>query len=374
MRDPRFLCTTPESAEFVGRPENGERVMWRGRAGVAEYAFDQPASLPRWTLPQSTQVLITDRRAVYAYTPELGDRVTGEVRWLWPQYLRVQPGARSADRGAAASQIQLVCADADGGFPALVLAGGDLGTVGDADRLANAIRLAISRFRVDHAGRLGLADTQTRMLSRLLIGPEFANYPGGEGQTVSLAGAEFVPAPPPASAAPHVSAVAPVPNRPLLPGPMPVAGAAPVEIRSNGVPVAMETADQVVPDPSPRVVRPGIDDDAERARRAVRAEEEHQQSRPDLASRASDLAARVASLVARSAEDEPSADEPLPDETYENNETGGTDADDEPTADQTERAERLRRSAARFSANSARGRAAAPSWDSEGTRPANTNR
>ena len=42
------------AAEVFGPLHGGERMMWQGRCGVAEYAFDQAASLPRWTLPEST--------------------------------------------------------------------------------------------------------------------------------------------------------------------------------------------------------------------------------------------------------------------------------------------------------------------------------
>jgi hypothetical protein len=310
MREPRFLCSTPDSAEVVARPEPGERVMWRGRAGIAEYAFDQPSSLPLWTLPESTQVLVTDRRVVYANNPEQPDRATGEVRWLWPQHLRLQPGSRFADPGSPPGQVQLVCAAADGSFPALVLAGGDLRTVGDADKLANVLRVAIARYRLDHAERLSLAEPQTRMLSRLLISAEFNNRPGGEGQTVSLAGAQLVPQP--------------------------------------------------APSPKPSA-RPRLDEDAERARRAARAEEAHLQNRPDLASRASEIAARVADLVSRSTEADPGP-EPIEKPHW---------ATDEPTLDQTERAERLRRSAVRFTGNSARGRATPPAGDPDGARRVN---
>ena len=134
--------------------------------------------------------------------PTTGTSKSGELRWLWPQHLRVQPGARSSDRGAAATQIQLVCGGADGTWPALVFAGGDLATVGDADRMANVIRQAIARFRVDNADKLGLSTSQARMLSRLLIGPEFRNHQGGEGQTVSLLGAMLVNRPVPVELTP----------------------------------------------------------------------------------------------------------------------------------------------------------------------------
>ena len=177
-------------------------------AASAEYAFDEAASLPRWTLPESTDVLVTDRRVLYAYTTEDGRQVkSGELCWLWPQHLRVQPGARSKDRSAAATQIQMVCGGADGTYPALVFAGGDLATVGDADRLANVIRQAIARFRLENADMLGLSTGQARMLSRLLIGPEFRNYQGGDGQTVSVLGAMPVsrPARPRCHGRPHCS-------------------------------------------------------------------------------------------------------------------------------------------------------------------------
>ena len=173
-----------------GPAAGGDRVLWRGRCGVAEYSFDQAASLPRWTLPETTEVLVTDQRVLYAYRPDGAAEITsGEMRWLWPQFLRLQPGRREAGNTRSMPQVQLVCGGADGSFPALVFAGGDLSTVGKADRMANAIRQAVVRFRLDHEAELGLSAAVARMLSRLLIGPEFLNHEGGEGQTVSLLGA-----------------------------------------------------------------------------------------------------------------------------------------------------------------------------------------
>src|SRR3954468_19679266 len=137
MLEQHFPATTVPTGDIFGPLEGGERVMWRGRAGVAEYAFDRAASLPRWTLPETAEVLVTDRRVIYAHASDDGSQVvtSGELRWLWPQYLRLQPGARPSDRGAAATQIQLICGASDGSYPALVFAGGDLKTVGDADKV-----------------------------------------------------------------------------------------------------------------------------------------------------------------------------------------------------------------------------------------------
>jgi hypothetical protein len=312
MHDQLVPVTAVLSAEVFGPLEGGERVMWRGRAGVAEYAFDQAASLPRWTLPETTDLLVTDRRMIYAYVAEDGDQVitSGELRWLWPQYLRLQPGARTTERGAAASQIQLVCSASDGSFPALVIAGGDLRTVGDADRVANVLRQAIARFRVDNAKHLGLSTGQARMLSRLLIGPEFMNHQGGDGQTVSLAGAMLVNRPPRVSAEP---------------APEPVLEQEPV-------------ADELKR-------RPGVEADASRAWAAARAEQVTQQDQPHVHERAADLAARVANLVAARSDDAGSSES----ETTEELDASRFEV---PTTNLAERAEALRRTAARVTANS----------------------
>ncbi len=162
-----------------------QRVLWSGHCAVAEYAFDQPASLPRWTLAEETEVVITEQQIVYA---NFAAQSAGGLSWRWPQHLRVQPGNRDTGRSATVTQIQLVCAGPGGTFPALVLAAGDLAAVSDADRLANVLRQAIARFRVEHATELGLASPQARMLSRQVIGPEFNNYQDGAGQTVTLLG------------------------------------------------------------------------------------------------------------------------------------------------------------------------------------------
>ena len=74
MFDQHFLSSAP-TADVFGPLQGGERVMWRGRCGVAEYAFDEAASLPRWTLPETTDVLVTDHRVLYACTADDGHRV-----------------------------------------------------------------------------------------------------------------------------------------------------------------------------------------------------------------------------------------------------------------------------------------------------------
>ena len=259
----------------------GERVLWQGHCGVAEYAFDRAGSLPRWTLPEHAEVTVTDHRVLYAHCadPETLEVTSGELRWLWPQHLRLQPGSRDTGRNRSVTQVQLVCGAADGSFPALVFAGGDLTAVTDADRLANVIRQAIARFRIDNAAKLGLSAAQSRMLSRLLIGPEFLNHAGGSGQTVSLLGA------------------------------LPVSKSAP---------------------PEPADHRPDPAVDGERAADPVRVGPESQHAEPDLASRAARIAAQVAELV--SAGEEPAV-------------LSSTSLKDAPTVHLTERARVVRRSA-----------------------------
>jgi hypothetical protein len=322
MIDQHFLSPSA-TADVFGPLQGGERVMWHGRCGVAEYAFDQPASMPRWTLPETTNVLVTDRRVRYSYTAEL-TRATrsGELRWLWPQHLRVQPGARTRDRGAAATQIQLVCGGDDGSFPALVLAGGDLATVGDADRVANIMRQSIARFRMDNADKLGLTADQSRMLARLAMGPEFRNHQGGDGQTATLLGAMQVTRPAPAAELTSVDSL-PVP----------------------------ESVGQ-----STRLInyRPGRAADAARALLAARAEQEAQRVEPDVASRASDLAARVADMV--SAPGEQPQPQPSRAPRHAHAEPRLPEDFEVKTTNLADRAEAIRRTAARMASNSARGK------------------
>jgi len=336
--------------DIFGPLQGGERELWRGRCAVAEYAFDRAASLPRWTLPESTEVLVTDHRIMYAHptsdSPDDLAITSGELRWLYPQHLRVQPGSRTPGRPAVATQIQLVCGGADGSFPALVFAGGDVTEIRDADRLANVIRHAIARFRVDNADRLGLTTPQARMLSRLLIGPEFSNHQGGEGETVSLLGALPVPHPAPAAEPAAVSApgfaVEPASvtdvdvaiRPPSTAGPAVAAPAARHAAERGAEPAARHAAE---PAGTVRlsVHRPGLAADEARALQAAAAEEAVHQQDPDLASRAAELAARVANLVSGAE---------------------GIDRSDEPTRDLAARAERVRRAAARFAANSGRGK------------------
>ncbi|MET0495645.1 MAG: translation initiation factor 2 [Actinoplanes sp.] len=349
--------TVPARLDVFGPLQGAERVVWRGHCAVAEYAFDEAASLPRWTLPETTEVLVTDHRIAYAHTtsdsPDDLEITSGDLKWLWPQHLRVQPGARTQGRAAATAQIQLVCAGPDDTFPALVFAGGDLKTVGDADRLANIIRHAIARFRMDNAEKLGLTTPQARMLSRLLIGPEFINHQGGEGQTVTILGALPVNRP----ISPSTTFTTPpalVPEGPTdrMPGfesyPAPAAGGASISLsgpdlnppprRLPATPPATDDLEPLpkrisrraslnndeapadvpahlpVPLPEARPVpvagltgrlpgyRPGLAADEARALQAAAAEEETQLAQPDLASRAADLAARIANLVSATEE------------------------------------------------------------------------
>ncbi|WP_229071413.1 translation initiation factor 2 [Actinoplanes sp. DH11] len=341
----------------LGPLDSGERVLWQGRCAVAEYAFDEASSLPRWTLPEGTEVLVTDRRVRYTYADD-STVSNGELFWLWPQHLRVQPGNREVGRNATVTQIQLVCNGPGGSFPALVFAGGTLTSVGDADRLANVLRQAIARFRVENATEIGVPAPQARMLSRLVIGPEFNNFQGGPGQTVTLLGAVQVPAPEetayepdpapvsampvsgtPVSAAPVSAApisAAPVSGTPVSAAPVsgyPVSGSPVSGYPVSGSPVSgYPVSDSPAPVSAMPVSgdrasfdRPGRSVDAVRAEQARRAEQDSRYAEPDLASRAASLAARVASLV--SASEDP--DNPA---TRSNNLSAYLNADADPGA------------------------------------------
>ncbi len=299
----------------------------------------------------------------------------------------------------------------------------------DADRMANVLRQAIARFRLDNATPLGLSAGHARMLSRMLIGPEFINHQGGDGQTVSLLGAMLLrrpasasaaPAPPPAEtqAAETPAAQTPAAQTPAAETPAaetPAAGtpraeAPETEWRAPAQPPtespARRRADEAArpPDegerpadngdraadtgerPPDRKNRPGIDADVSRAWAAARAEKATQQEQPALAERAADLAARIADLIAfqgEPAQREPAQREPAlgnpthgkpthGEPTHGHGEPTSTKADpgtrvteeraasrfEVPTTNLAERAEALRRSAARLTANSAGSRVA----------------
>jgi hypothetical protein len=318
----------------------GERVLWSGNCAVAEYAFEQPASLPRWTLPEETEIAVTDERVIYRDAATLG---TGELRWVWPQHIRVQPGSRDTDRSATATQIQLVCAGPEETFPALVFAGGDLATVGDADRLANLLRQAIARFRVEHASDLGVTAAEARVLSRLVIGPEFSNYQGGEGQTVSLLGALHVQEP----RQPVPAMLEPAPPEPLL---------KPAPILLEAVPAPVPSQRAAAPGlPEPVAAASGPEDSGEKTV-ALRwnspgVPRQHHPDPVDLASRAADLAARVAELVSEANNLE-----------WETRNLSPYAAPAEPPVDERplSRAESARRTAARMAGNAPRGRGLLP--------------
>ncbi|MFF5079914.1 hypothetical protein ACFY36_22920 [Actinoplanes sp. NPDC000266] len=433
-----------------------ERVLWSGLCAVAEYAFDEPASMPRWTLPEETEVVVTEERVLYRDPVTLS---TGELRWPWPQHLRVQPGNRDAGRSGTVTQIQLVCAGPHNSFPALVFAGGDLAAVGDADRLANTLRQAIARYRVEHATELGIPVLQARMLSRLVIGPEFNNFQGGDGQTVTLIGAVSVqrlaaepqqpqnpwvasayappaadayakPAPP-AHAAPSAHAAAPsahaaapsahaaapsaytAPDQAAQPGytpapysappvvsgpPVPAAGfgsaaagSAPV-VRSAAPSAPIVPAPAATPPPVPMSAAPTSPADgrgrpAAESWRVQQADDTALRGRDDLDSRAASLAARVADLVSGGAEagsTRPTGEtnlsafleRPVP-RSPEPPPYGGASSPtsgagwDTPTPTPTsgagweggDRAESVRRTAARFAGNAARTRGSIPRQD-----------
>lgn len=398
MPDMFFLSASgPDPVGSLRASLGTERVLWSGHCAVAEYAFEEPASLPRWTLPEETEVFVTETRVAFV---DPSGEAGGELHWPWPQHLRVQPGNRDTGRSATVTQIQLVCAGPADTFPALVFAGGDLSTVGDADRLANVLRQSIARFRVEFATDLGLTTAQARMLSRLVIGPEFSNYQGGEGQTVSLLGGMAVDQPvveaEPVAAEP-VWEPEPFLDDYLRPHGYQQAGYEPHPYHSDapagwddgagpGYPASAEPSRAAQPQyieaqyieaqyTEPRYIEPQYREPEYREPEYAEAQHTEPQypevQYTDLASRAADLAARVASLVSANAGVEQSLERY---ETQTTNLSAFLTTDDGPadgySREGEDRAETVRRTAARFAGNSARARTTGqrPAGDEYGAR------
>jgi hypothetical protein len=178
---------------------------------------------------------------------------------------------------------------------------------------------------VEHASDLGVTAAEARVLSRLVIGPEFSNYQGGEGQTVSLLGALHVQEPP--RAVPTMLEPAPILLEPV-PAPAP-ASRLPEPVASASGPE--ETGEKTV---ALRWNSPGVP-------------RQHHPDPVELASRAADLAARVAELVSEANSLE-----------WETRNLSPYAAPAEPPLDERplSRAESARRTAARMAGNAPRGR------------------
>jgi hypothetical protein len=385
MIDHYFLSVTVSThareGNVFGSLRGVERPLWRGRAGLAEYAFDRAASQPRWALPEATELMVTDQRVLYAHTrsdsPDTREVISGELRWTWPQHVRVQPGDLRAGRSAATTQVQLVCAGPGGTWPALVFAGGDLRTVADSDKVANLIRQAIARFRLDNASKLGLTTAQSRLLSRLVIGPEFTNYQGGPGQTVSILGALPVTRATETTTSEKETTTS---EKETMTAENPAAAENPAPVQVSQMPesptVELKPIMPVGEGPTRMItVRPGLAADLARAQQAAEAEAATHETEPEQASRAADLAARVADLVSRTEPDpeqpapaKPRHARPTPTQPVENSERF------QETTNLAERAEALRRINSRLAANSGRHKTATnrrteQTMPARGTRP-----
>jgi hypothetical protein len=252
----------------------------------------------------------------------------------------------------------------------------------------------VARFRLDNAAKLGLNTAQARLLSRLVIGPEFTNYQGGPGQTISIHGALPVtrPASPTSSstADPNTtdlnatglsspSETGPSATGPSATSPDPestlgsAASSAPRHKRASHRASDSPTVDlrgrlPVGEGPTRVIVRPGMAADMVRAQQAAEAEAADQEAEPELASRAAAIAARIAELVAGPAAAAPphpaTSERPVPRLTPRHAEEGPTQRmkasvpeRSEQTTNLADRAEFMRRTAARMAANSARSKA-----------------
>ncbi|GIJ47683.1 hypothetical protein Val02_45690 [Virgisporangium aliadipatigenens] len=176
--------------------EPGETILWQGRAEIAEYRYSEGMDRHdvRWTLPAACDVTVTDRRLAFtcrrglAVTPpdgawraalRLARSVTrrrrtlsaGQVRWQWPSRLYVKRGVLLLVMGAYRVN----------GLPTLALSGWRT----DPQPVANTIRAAVARYRLDNAETLGVDPAEAAALRERIDAPVFA---AGSSQASNLPG------------------------------------------------------------------------------------------------------------------------------------------------------------------------------------------
>jgi hypothetical protein len=169
-----------------------------------------------------------------------------------------------------------------------------------------------------------------------------------------------------ALAAPTPAPVSPAPTIEL-----PFAGSPPPDdYRTRRIALPQQPAHRLVGEGATRLisVRPGIAADMARALQAAKAEAATQESEPDLASRAADLAARVAQLVTSADEAPPTVHVDLTDPArfdaagFDSARFDAAEFDaarfEDATTNLADRAETVRRAAARFATNSSRTKSA----------------
>jgi hypothetical protein len=184
--------------------EPGETILWQGRAEIAEYRYSEGMDRHdvRWTLPAACDVTVTDRRL--AFTCRRGVAVVspdgqlcspftaawrtavrraraatrrgrtlsvGQVRWQWPSRLYVKRGVLLLVMGAYRVN----------GLPTLALSGWRT----DPQPVANTIRAAVARYRLEHTETLGVDPSEASALRERIDAPVFA---AGSSQASNLPG------------------------------------------------------------------------------------------------------------------------------------------------------------------------------------------
>ena len=202
----------------------GETVLWRGQARIAEYLFTEEFDdFDRlWELPEAADVVVTSERIAFicarwavgggwksggtaplttmtlnaaskikAAAKRKGVVAVGHCRWEWPALVQVQPGDSISRRSRRARQPMILLASnapLREGYHVLRLSGPGLSSSEAVEAVANTIVQALASYRLARTEVLGLDARELGKLSELAASRAFTVAEAGASQLLRLPG------------------------------------------------------------------------------------------------------------------------------------------------------------------------------------------
>jgi hypothetical protein len=202
----------------------GEVVLWRGPAKIAEYRFTEEFDDYDllWQLPELADVVLTSERIAFicarwavgggwksggtaplttmalnaaskmrAAVKRKGFVAVGHCRWEWPALIQVQPGTSITSRSRHAQQPMILLASKAPlrkGYHVVRFSGPALSSPEAVEAVANRVVQALASYRLARAEALGLDAREVGKLSELATGGAFTVAETGASQLLRLPG------------------------------------------------------------------------------------------------------------------------------------------------------------------------------------------